>query len=67
MKRELSYTINGLKFAMEKNDFERPKSSSGKKRNDFGANPINIRQNEHYISVFFSDFHEFYDQVIFVI
>ena len=36
----MSYTIYGLKFAMEKNDFERLKSSSGKKRNDFVANPI---------------------------
>ena len=40
MKRQLSNTIYGLKFAMEKNDFERLKSSSGKKRNDFVANPI---------------------------
>ena len=40
MKRQLSTTIYGLKFAMEKNDFERLKSSSGKKRNDFVANPI---------------------------
>ena len=34
MKRQLSNTIYGLKFAMEKNDFERLKSSSGKKLND---------------------------------
>ena len=34
MKRQLSNTIYGLKFAMDKNDFERLKSSSGKKRND---------------------------------
>ena len=40
MKRQLSNTIYGLKFAMEKNDFERLKSSSGKKRNEFIANPI---------------------------
>ena len=40
MKRQLSNTIYGLKFAMEKNDFERFKSSSSKKRNDFVANPI---------------------------
>ena len=30
MKRQLSNIIYGLKFAMEKNDFERLKSSSGK-------------------------------------
>ena len=42
MKRQLSNTIYGLEFAMEKNDFERLKSSSGKKRNDFVANPIDI-------------------------
>ena len=40
MKRQLSNTIYGLKFALEKNDFERLKSSRGKKRNDFVANPI---------------------------
>ena len=40
MKRQLSNTVYGLKFAMEKNDFERLKSSSGKNRNDFVANPI---------------------------
>ena len=40
MKRHLSNTIYGLKFAIEKIDFERLKSSSGKKRNDFIANPI---------------------------
>ena len=40
MKRQLSNTIYGLKFAMEKNDFEQLKSSGGKKRNDFFANPI---------------------------
>ena len=40
MKRQLSNTIYGLKFSMEKNDFERLKSSNGKKRNDFVANPI---------------------------
>ena len=40
MKRELSNTIYGVNFAMEKNDFERLKSSSGKKRNDFVDNPI---------------------------
>ena len=42
MKRQLSNTIYGLKFAMEKNDFERLKSSSGKNRNDFVANPIGL-------------------------
>ena len=40
MKRQLSNTIYGLKFAMEKNVFERLQSSSGTKRNDFVANPI---------------------------
>ena len=40
MKFQLSNTIHGLKFAMEKNDFERLKSSSGKKRNDFVPNLI---------------------------
>ena len=40
MKRQLSNTIYSLKFAMEKNDFERLKSSSGKKRNDFVDIPI---------------------------
>ena len=35
MKRQVSNTTHGLKFAIEKNDFERLKSSSGKKRNDF--------------------------------
>ena len=40
MKRQQSNIIYGLKFAMEKNDFERLKSSSGKQRNDFVANPI---------------------------
>ena len=40
MKRQLSNTIYGLKFAVKKNDFERLKSSIGKKRNDFVANPI---------------------------
>ena len=40
MKRQLSNIIYSLKFAMEKNDFERLESSSGKKRNDFFANPI---------------------------
>ena len=40
MKRQLSNTIYGLKFAIEKNDFERLKSSSEKKRNYFVANPI---------------------------
>ena len=40
MKRQLLNTIYGLKFAMEKNDFEQLKLSSGKKRNDFVANPI---------------------------
>ena len=40
MKRQLSNTIYGLQLAMEKNDFERPNSSSGKKRNDFDVNPI---------------------------
>ena len=45
MKRKISNTIYGLKFAMEKNDFEQLKSSSGKKRNDFVANPICPRYN----------------------
>ena len=40
MKRQLSNTIYGLKFALEKNDFERLKSSSGRKRNDFVAGPM---------------------------
>ena len=40
MKHQLSDTIYCLKFAMEKKDFERLKSSSHKKRNDFVANPI---------------------------
>ena len=40
MKRKLSNTICGLKFAMEKNDFERLKSSNEKKRNDFVVIPI---------------------------
>ena len=40
MKRQLSNNIYGRKFAMEKNDFKRLKSSGGKKRNDFVANPI---------------------------
>ena len=43
MKRQLSNTIYGLKFAMEKSDFERLKSSSGKKQNYFVANPIYSR------------------------
>ena len=40
MKRQLLNTIYGLKFAMDKNDFERLKLSSGKKLNDFVPNPI---------------------------
>ena len=40
MKRQLSNTIYGLKFAMEKKDFGRLKSSSGKKLNNFIDNPI---------------------------
>ena len=36
----MSNTIYGLKVAMEKNDFERLKSSNRKLRNDFVANPI---------------------------
>ena len=40
MKRQLSNTIYDLNIAMEKNDFERLKLSTGKKRNDFVANPI---------------------------
>ena len=40
MKRPLSNTIYGLKYAMEENDFERLKSSSGKKRKDFVVKPI---------------------------
>ena len=42
MKRQLSNTIYGLKFTMEKYDFERLKSSSGKRRNDFFANPMKL-------------------------
>ena len=45
MKRQRSNTIYGLKLAMEKNDFERLKSGSGKKQNDFVANPINLKLN----------------------
>ena len=37
MKCQLSNTIYGLKLAMEKNDFERLKSSTGKKLSDFVA------------------------------
>ena len=44
MKRQLSNTIYGLKFPMEKNDFERPKLSSEIKRNDFVADPIDYLQ-----------------------
>ena len=40
MKRQLSNTIYGLEFAMERNDFDRLPSSNGKKQNDFVANPI---------------------------
>ena len=40
MKRQLSNTIYGLKFAMEKNDFQRLKSPSRKKQNDLVADPI---------------------------
>ena len=40
MKRQLSNTIYGQKFALEKNDFEQLKPSIGKKRNNFVANPI---------------------------
>ena len=40
MKLQLSNTIYGLKFAMEKNDFEQLKSSSGRRRNDFVPNLI---------------------------
>ena len=40
MKRQLSNTIYGLKIAIDKNDFERMKSSSGKKRNYIVANLI---------------------------
>ena len=61
MKRQLSNTIYGLKFAMEKNDFERLKSSSGKKRNDFVANPINF--NRQYVRR--SWLHAVYTHVIF--
>ena len=42
MKRQLSITIYGLKFAMEKNDFERISHLAEKRRNDFVANPIPI-------------------------
>ena len=40
MKRQLSNTIYGLKFTIEKNNFERLKSSTEKKQNDFVANPV---------------------------
>ena len=40
MKYQLLNTIYGLKFGMEKDDFEQLKSSSGKKRNDFIVYPI---------------------------
>ena len=42
MKRQLANTIYDLKFAMEKNDFERLKSFRGKKQNDFVSNPIYV-------------------------
>ena len=42
MKRQLPNVIYGLKFAMKKNDFERLKSSIGKNRNVFVANPIQL-------------------------
>ena len=45
MKRQLSNTIYGQKLAMEKNDFERLKSYSGKKRNDFVDNRIFLEIN----------------------
>ena len=51
MKRQLSNTIYGLKFALEKNDFERLKSSSGKKRNDFVANLIQTRSPQRAVRV----------------
>ena len=38
----MSNTIYGLKFGMEKNDFERLMSSSGKERNDFVVNSIYV-------------------------
>ena len=70
MKRQLSNTIYGLKFAMEMNDFKWLKSSSGKKRNDFVANPIEkvkkkifkfrvyqIEEVQKLISIKFDDFH----------
>ena len=44
MKRQLSNTMDGLKFVMEKNEFERLKSSDRKKRNDFVANPIHTEK-----------------------
>ena len=56
MKHQLSNTIYGLKFAMEKNDFKPLKSSSGKKRNDFVANPIVLpfgRESLGFMIVFF--------------
>ena len=50
MKRQLSNTIYGLKFAMEKNDFERLKPSSRKKQNNFVANTI------YFKKLFISDY-----------
>ena len=47
MKRQLSNTIYGLKFAMEKNDFERLKPSSEKKRNYFVANSIALNHKKY--------------------
>ena len=37
MKRQLSNTMYGLKFAVEKKGFDRPKSSSGKERKPPGC------------------------------
>ena len=50
---QLSNTISGLKFAMEKNESERLKSSSGKKRNNFVANPIT---GENFRAMIYYDF-----------
>ena len=51
MKRQLSNTIYGLKFAIGKNDFERLKSSSEKKRNDFIDNPIDSQTSRNLSDV----------------
>ena len=45
MEHQLSNTMYDLEFAMEEDDFERLKSSSIKKRNDFVADPMHVRCN----------------------